>query len=312
MGSQARWWRRVSGSARARIPGLLHQFRGLIDRLTAVRVVESAVVLAAQSFLALFPLVIVAYAYLPSGAANGLLDTMRRRFGISGESAHAMNQLVGARETVQQSLTVIGFLIVFGSATSFTRALQKVFERSWGLDRLGGFQGVWRGVAWILGVLTYLTIVGWLVHLVRDGGITTPLSSLIGVAVWWWTAFLMLGGRVRPRALVPGAILTAAAQLVVTLVSVIYLPRAVRSSEASYGPIGTVFAIESWFIVIAAVIVGGTIIGAELGSGGNRTSRWINGSDDPDAWRREVPQRFHRAPAPAPPSAREPAMDDAE
>ena len=297
MGSQTGRLRRLATDLRAMVPNLVHRFRGLIDRLAAVRVVESSVVLAAQSFLALFPLVIVAYAYLPSNAADGLLAAMRRRFGVSGESANAMGQLIGQREALQQSLTVIGFVIVLGSATSFTRALQKVYERAWGLERLSGLQGIWRGVAWIVGVVTYLALIGWLVHLVRDGGITTPLSAVIGVGIWWWTAFLMLGGRVRARALIPGAILTAAAQLIVTLVSLIYLPRAIRSSEANYGPIGVVFAIESWFIVIAAVIVGGAIVGAELGSGGNRFSHWVNRSNEPDAWRRTVPLRFRRAPA---------------
>jgi membrane protein len=297
----------VSRDLQARVPVLTVRFKELIERLVAVRVVESSVVLAAQSFLALFPLLIISYAYLPTGAANGLLDSLRRRFGLSGASADAIHNLVGARQSVQQSLSIIGFLVVLGSATAFTRALQRVYERSWGLGKLGGIRGAWRSVVWIVGVVLYLTIVGWLVHLIRNGGVITPLATLIGVAVWWWTPFLLLGGRVRARALVPGAILTAAAQLVLTLVSAVYLPRAVRSSEANYGPIGTVFAIESWFIVVAGVIVVGSIIGAELGSGDNHIAHYVCGSTDRDAWRREVPRRFGRRP----PDPHGPAPQDA-
>jgi len=260
------------------------------QRLAAVRVVESSLVLAAQAFLALFPLAIVAYAVLPTDAANGLIDTLRSRFGLSGGSADAMHDLIGARSSLRQGLSFLGFAIVLGSATSFTRAMQRVYERAWGLDKLG-LRGAWRGLAWVVGIVVYFGLIGFLVHVIRHGGISTALTTVVGFGLWWWTPFLLLGGRVRARVLLPGAVLTTFAQLAVTLVSVIVLPRAIRNNESTYGPIGAVFAIESWLVVVAGVLVTGAAIGAEIGLSAGRFGSWLRGHTDPEHGWQRVPAR---------------------
>ena len=264
--------------------------RDLLERLVAVRLIESALVLAAQAFLALVPLIIAAYAILPEHASNGLLDAIRRRFGLTGESASAVNQLIGHREELQQSLSWLSFLIILGSATAFTRALQRVYERAWELEKLG-LRGIWRSVAWVLGMVVYLSIVGFFVHLVKDAGASTTFTTLLGLGLWWWTPFLLLGGRVRWRALLPGAALTAIAQFIVALVSIIVLPRTIRNNETHYGPIGVVFAIESWLVVLGGVLVVSSAIGATLGLSRGRIGTLIRGTEDPEGWRRQMTPR---------------------
>src|SRR3954471_16366054 len=58
------------------VGGLVERIRVLGERLLAIRVVENSVILAAQTFLALFPLMILSYALLPSGLAYGLADAL--------------------------------------------------------------------------------------------------------------------------------------------------------------------------------------------------------------------------------------------
>src|SRR5215470_7097358 len=91
--------------------------RAIVERLISVRVVETSVVLAAQAFLALFPLVIVLAAVLPQGASSGLLHDLRSRFGLSGQTAQALQKVLVDRSSVQQSLSVISFILVIASAT---------------------------------------------------------------------------------------------------------------------------------------------------------------------------------------------------
>src|SRR5215467_11227978 len=213
------------------------------QRLIAVRVVESSIVLAAQAFLALFPLVIVITALIPSGASNGLARELRNRYGLSGLSDSATHQLLAERTAVQQSLSAFSFVLVLASATAFTRALQRVYQNAWGLEKLG-LRALWRGFAWLVGLIAYLSLLGAIAHWIKHGGVVQPIAAVLGFALWWWTPFLLLGGRVRARALLPAAVFITAAQIVAVWLSTAIMPRTIRSNEAKYGPVGVVFAVE--------------------------------------------------------------------
>jgi membrane protein len=246
-------------------------------------VVESSLVLGAQGFLALFPLVIVVYAVAPPRLAQSMIDTMRDRFGMSGGSVQAV-ELIADRDALRSSLSVVGFILVIGSATAFTRALQRVYERAWDLPKLG-LRGVWRWVAWLVGLLIYLTMLAAAVQVTHDLHLSGAFGALFGLALWWWTPYLLLGGRVRWRALAVGALLTSLSQLVVSLVSATLIPRMIRSNETSYGPIGVVFTIESWLIVVCGVLVGCAAVSASLAREPGAVGAWVRGTPNPEGWR---------------------------
>jgi membrane protein len=264
---------------------ILERLRGLIDRMLAVRIVESSVVLAAQAFLALIPLLLVVYAFLPSRTAEATLNSVRHNFGVSGDTADTVQHLIDDREQLQSGISGISFLVIIGSATAFTRALQRVYQYAWDLPKLG-LRGAWRTVIWFAGLICYLFVIGGVVHIIDNQGISTPLAAAGGFLLWWWTPFLLLGGRVTWRALLPGAVLTAIAQLIVTKLSAVIMPREIRSNEDKYGPIGVVFAVESWFIVLAGVLVAGAALGALMGQTDTAFGRWVRGTPVPDGWRR--------------------------
>jgi membrane protein len=269
----------------------IERTRGIAERLIAVRIVETSIVLAAQAFLALFPLILVVAAVVPHEVSVSLLNELRSRYGVSGESASALQSLLIDRGAVQQSLSVLSFLLVIGSATAFTRALQRMYQNAWGLPKLG-LRGLWRGFAWLLGLVAYLGVLGTIAHVIHHGGVLAPVSTILGFGLWWWTPFLLLGGRVRARALIPAAVILTSAQLVAGLLSSAIVPRTIRTNESNYGPIGAVFAFESWLVVIMGVLVVGTTLGATIGLSDSRIGRWIRGTSGPDGWRRE-PKQLH-------------------
>lgn len=269
--------------------------RDIGQRLIAVRVVESSIVLAAQAFLALFPLVIVLTAVMPSGASDGLVNELKSKYGLSGLTDSAAQTLLAQRSAVQQSLSAFSFLLVLGSATAFTRALQRVYQNAWGLEKLG-LRGLWRGFAWLVGLIAYLSLLGAIAHWIKHGGVVQPIAAVLGFVLWWWTPFLLLGGRVRARALLPAAVLITAAQIVAVWLSTAIMPRTVRSNEAKYGPVGVVFAVESWFVVITGTLVVCSALGAVIGRHEGRLGTWVRGTADPDGWHREVKVVQFRAP----------------
>ena len=140
-------------------PGASRSLGGLIERLAAVGVITSGVVLAAQTFLALIPLLLGIVAFAPPGLAETLTDQLRARFGISGSTDRMLVGLTGQRDQLRSGITVLGALVVLVSATAFTRALQRVYETAWGLPRFG-LRGSVRGLVWLAGLVAYLSLLG--------------------------------------------------------------------------------------------------------------------------------------------------------
>ena len=267
----------------------MERTRGIAERLIAVRIVESSIVLSAQAFLALFPLILVVSAVVPRDVSTGLVNELRSRYGVSGSSAGALQTVLVDRGAVQQSLSVFSFLLVIASASAFTRALQRMYQNAWGLPKLG-LRGAWRSFAWLIGLVLYLGILGTIAHVIHHGGVLAPVSTILGFGMWWWTPFLLLGGRVRARALIPAAVIITGAQLAAGLVSSAIVPRTIRNNESSYGPIGAVFAFQSWLVIVMGLLVVGTTLGAIIGSSDSRIGRWIRGTSDREGWRREPKQ----------------------
>jgi len=206
-GALERWLRGV-------VRWVFRTFGTLIERLVEVGFVQSGVVLAAQTFLALFPLLIAVVAIFPPSVGETVADTMRRRLGIAGSADATVQDLVASRDDLHAGITVLGAVVVLASATSFTRALQRVYEVSWGLPRLGLRSRV-RGLLWLVGLVVYLVMLSTAIHL---AGTSTPgtvfRTFLIVVAMlllWWWTPYVLLLGRVRARALLPTGLVTGAA-----------------------------------------------------------------------------------------------------
>ena len=268
---------------------LTRPFETLIERMVSVGFVSSGVILAAQTFLALTPLLMAVTAWLPQEAAAGVQESLRERLGLSGSTDEAVTQLVNNRDQLRGGLTVFGTIFVLASATSFTRALQRVYELAWGLPRLG-IRGSVRGLMWLAGLVGYVALLSVAVSLAGAGTSGTVLRTVVvtmgAVLLWWWTPYILLDGRVRARALLPGGTLTAAAMLTVGLIGSVLLPRSVRSNERQFGTIGVVFAIESWLVVVGCVLVGAAVVAAVAAQTDSRLGRLWRGTADVNGWRR--------------------------
>jgi membrane protein len=278
----------MTGLLRRLVEWILRTFATLLERLASVGFVYSGVVLAAQTLMALLPLLIVVVALLPTWAGASLADTLRARLGVSGETDQAVGHLVASRPQLQ-GLSLIGIVVVIASATSFTRALQRVYELSWGLPRLG-LRGSIRGLVWLVALASYLGVIGVALHYLRGEGPATALKvalSVVGaVGLWWWTPYVLLMGRVRLRSLLPCGALTGVAMLVMGRISAVVVPRTVRSNERQFGTIGVVFALQSWLVVLSCTIVAAAVVGAVAAQTTGPLGALARGSTDPEGWRR--------------------------
>jgi membrane protein len=95
----------------------------------------------------------------------------------------------------------------------------------------------------------------------QAGGVTAGLSAVLFV---WWSQRLLLGARVRWRALLPGVVSTVVGLLGLRLFSRLVYSPLIASNTVTYGPFGTVLVIQSWLVGVGVVVFGGALVGRLL------------------------------------------------
>lgn len=235
-----------------------------LHRFTAIEGTLQATVLAAQAFTSLIPFTVVASAFAPGD--SDLADTIVERFGLEGESAASVHQLFASAGTTQSAVTWISIVILVLSALSFTRALQRVFQRAYGRPAGGIKDDTRRGLVWVLAFAVWLTVTSPLRGSLEDVGgvvVAVTVSTVAGFFIWLGTPLILLGER-DWRRLAPGAAISGLLGALLGVAAGIYVPIAMDWSADKYGLIGIAFALQSFLLVAAFVVVIGAVVGATV------------------------------------------------
>jgi membrane protein len=244
--------RRIAGSAvelawiRGREMELMHRAMGF----------------AALGFLTLVPLLILVAAADPA-SGQGFARWLGQGIGVSAGPQHEIQQLFGRPGQALQGTTALGLaaLAVFG--LSFGGAVQTGYERVWDLST-ARWHTAWRHVVWLAALIVYLII--FVNTPVTSDSVPWKLFGTIGdvVAAFlfiWWSQRVLLAGRVRWGALLPGAVATALGMLGLRIFSQLVFSPLIASSAVTYGPFGTVLVIQSWLVGVGFVVYGGALVG---------------------------------------------------
>jgi uncharacterized BrkB/YihY/UPF0761 family membrane protein len=109
-------------------------------------------------------------------------------------------------------------------------------------------------------VIVVESVVGRPVRDASDGSFLIELVTFALMALFfWWTMHFLLAGRVGWRRLLPAAILTGAFFAGLGVFSKFYFSGTIISDDKTYGAIGAVFDILTWFVATAAVIILGPV-----------------------------------------------------
>lgn len=231
-----------------------------VERLVSVQAADRAAGIGAQAFGALIPLLIVYSAVVPLVNADEFSNQLIHRFGLKGNAAESMHEVLTPPGGVAHSVTVISCLLVIVSSLSLARAMQRLYEVSYGLSA-SGIRGTPWHLLWIALIPVYFTLRPAVSELA--GGWWHIASSLaLGGAAWLATPYILLGRRMSWLRLLPGAILTALGMIALGGVSLIYLPHSVSVSALHYGAIGVAFSLLSWLVLAGFVLVGTATAGA--------------------------------------------------
>jgi membrane protein len=228
---------------------------------------NQAMILAAFAFMTMIPLMITLAAISPIGNANSLSSNIMSRLGLSDDAETDIRALFAGPQPVRDAVTVLSVLLLVINAVNFPFALQRNYEHIWRLPPLG-MRGWWRAMVWLLGFVVYVGFLAYVAPLNTRSTSRTLVSvmmSLLATTVGAWvTQYLLLGGRLRWWPLLPGAVATGVGLVILRSASALYPSKSIVASSAQYGPIGVVFVLLTWTIVMGWVILSAAVLGAVL------------------------------------------------
>ncbi len=279
------------------VPGL----QKFVNDLARIEVIDRAMVIGAQALLALIPLLLIAAAFLPEELTSEITDRFRELTGVRVETTPGVTEYVDTNQ-VRAQTGIVGILVTFFSAASFSRAIQRTYERTWQLRHIGGVRGLRRCLFWLVGWIVLLQLTGVFAGLFGTLEFLQMLERMaLGTLVWWWSARMLLLGRVPWGHLFPGALIIGIATVLYSYGSTLVMPHYVASNAAQFGTLGLVLAVATWLIGVGFIVVVGSVLGQVLVAD-ERLRPHIHGALSPF-----IPSRFldpvfgAPVPEPAPP-----------
>ena len=238
-----------------------------VQRFLSMSGLDRCIVLSSQAFTALVPLLLLVSALAPAGRSDLVPRSLIDRFGLSGDSARAVEQLFELPDDASSSLTAFSALLFVYSGVSFTRRMQKMYRSAWRQEQAGIRSGLFAA----LGLITLLAEIGivYLLHdLVRHLSLgwllALPLSAATGVLLWTSIPYLLLNRQVHWRRLLVAGGLSAVGTAVYGVATAYYMPGVVEQYTSEFGLFGITMALIGWLLVVFGVLVASAAVGAEF------------------------------------------------
>ena len=269
-------------STTARPPGQLTVSwpgRTAVRTLTSfgrVGLFDRSMTIAAQLFTSVFPLLIL----LAAWATRSDADQIGNAIDLPEQSQAVLEDAVTAAGDA--SFGVVGALLVLASATGVSRALTRAFAAIWELPPpKPGLKSAWRWIAVVVAiVLSLLAIRGLgalLDDLPPDDVWPVAVSFACDITVALFVPWVLLAGLVRPRMLLPGALIGALISAFARPALSEWFPNALQDSADQYGTIGVAFTYVALLYVVALVFLGTAILGQVIATDGGAFGQWIRG-----------------------------------
>ncbi|MFF9915481.1 YhjD/YihY/BrkB family envelope integrity protein [Streptomyces sp. NPDC013457] len=233
------------------------------NRGREVELMHRAMGFAALSLLTLVPLlIVVAAADLASG--QGFARWLIQGLGVAEVSQEEVEELFGKPGQALQRTTAFGLAALAAFGVTFGSAVQTGYERIWDIPT-ARWHTMWRHVVWLAVLVVALLLFVTAPVPAQSSTATTVLVAVGDVAgtffFFWWSQRFLLCGRIRWRALAPGAVCTALGLFGLRIFSQFVFSPLIVSNAFTYGPFGTVLVLQSWLVGVGFVVYGAALVG---------------------------------------------------
>jgi membrane protein len=230
----------------------------LWHRLDAADFMNQALLLAATLLLCAVPFVLVASAL----GGRQVVQELTHRLGLSQQASADAGHLFTSTSATSNAVTGLSWAFFILAGIAGATAIQQLYQRVFAVEP-GGLADRLRAVLWLalaVGGTVLASEVGPALHA------ATPVLFWIvilvaQIAVWWFTLWFLLGGRISWRRLYPCAVATGACWTGMLAVFDVILSGMIITYDQKYGAIGVVFAFMSLFIAVGVVLVLGAVVG---------------------------------------------------
>ncbi|MEV7681389.1 YhjD/YihY/BrkB family envelope integrity protein [Streptomyces sp. NPDC088341] len=227
-----------------------------------MELMHRAMSFAALGFLTLVPLLVLVAAADPA-SGQGFARWLGQGLGVSSSSQEQIQELFGRPGQALQRTTAFGLAALAAFGLTFGSAVQTGYEKVWELP-MARWHTMWRHVVW-LAVLVFFLLVFVNTPVTSESVVELTISTVGDVVgtflFFWWSQRFLLAGRVRWRALIPGAIATAVGLLGLRVFSRVVFSPLIAANAVTYGPFGTVLVLQSWLVGVGFVVYGGALVG---------------------------------------------------
>jgi membrane protein len=273
---------------RAAVRGLRASFAGRCTvALVRAQVVDRAMVLAAQAFTALIPLLILISSLAPAGRDDVVALAVIRRFRLGADAAHAVRAVFSSPGVA--SIGILSVVLLVSSGVSFTRRLQRTYVEVWRLPRASGVRNsvnALLGLTALVAEVVLLSFTRAFTAALPSGWVLgAPLSAGLTLLLWTSAPWLLLDRRVAWRRLLPTGALAAFCTTAYGVATAVYMPRLFESYSRRYGLFGVTLAIVGWLLCLAMIVVCTAVVAAEFDRA-------------PERWARRLRDRLRLGPPP--------------
>ena len=257
--SMRRAERKAVAAAQNRFEGSLAQ--SFVMQLKVIDFSDQVMLFGAGMLVSALPLLILLSAF----ASNRVDDDISLRLGLDRRASGILTHLFTSAPATLNVATATSLIFVTAGTLAVAGSLQQIYEKVFHQDHRG-LRGLYRLLIWIMAlglVVVFESVVGRPVRHLSDGAVWAVLVTFaILTPFFWWTMHFLLAGRVPWRRLLPSAILTGVFFAGLGIFSKFYFSSTIISDSRTYGTIGAVFSIMTWFVAIGAVIILGAVAGA--------------------------------------------------
>lgn len=251
------------------------------ERFGEIRGTALANGITLQTFLSVFPLLLVAIAvigFLSAGDPNfttDLIDNLGLDAG--GDGAEQITDAIANAEDSRRASSVIGVAGLLLSGLNLVTAVQRSVDAAWQGFGKGLLEKV-RALLWLLGAVVIFVAsfaVTSALNFVDDIAESVPLVDrvpwlftlaaiavglAVNVALFLWTFWFLNRQPVGWRASLPGALFCAFGFELLKIIGSVYVPRLVANSQALYGSLGIIFALLAWLAFFGRLLVYGSVV----------------------------------------------------
>lgn len=240
-------------------------------RLQSADVINRGILFAAVLLLCFVPFLLV----LQSLTGRTEASSFVRRFGLTGQAAHAVRQAFTSAAATSAAVDELSWVILIVGGIAAAGAIQELYERVFEVQGRG-FRNTPQRVVWLAVAIGALFVEAWSYPWLAGigGPFVVALASAIGAtAFWWFSMWLLLAGRLGGRQLLPSALATGICWLGMAIIFRLTFSSEIAADYRKYGSIGVVFAIMTLLIAIGVVIMLGALVGVAWRERGKHRAR---------------------------------------